>query len=70
MWSLPKFVKKMYNSGNDCFFWKRFSFFFDCSLTHILTHNRKNGGGDNGHKTAGRNRNPRRKGRKAPDMPG
>ena len=32
--------------------------FYGFCLTHILTHNRKNGGGDNGHKTAGRNRNP------------
>ena len=39
-------------------------------LTHILTHNRKNGGGGNGHKTAGWNENPSRKGRKAPETPG
>ena len=70
MWSLPKFVEKIYNSGNDCFFWKRFSFFFDCSLTHILTHNRKNCDGDNGHKTVIRNEYQIRKGQKAPEMPG
>ena len=39
-------------------------------LTHILTHNRKNGGGDNGHKSAIWNHNPSRKGREAPETPG
>ena len=40
------------------------------SLTHILTQNRKNGGGNNGHKSVGWNCNPRRKGCKAPQIPG
>ena len=38
-------------------------------LTHILTHNRKNCDGDNGHKTAIRKKNPSGKRWKALEMP-
>ena len=52
------------------FVFQRFRFAFAFSVTHILTHNRKNGGGDNGHKTAGWNENPSGKRCKASESPG